>query len=307
MRNLNFLLAGTDYKSDQKFRKFTTVFWTQCKLEWTTYTIRYFESLLLHFEPSAFLTLCWLASTTNTIRKLASSLPYSTLLAETDNSDPVVQIRIQNLLMAGTDELCSPEATFASFTSVFWTLCSLETTKIPIRKFTSLLPYSELRGRYNQPTRLQISRAHCRILNSVLAGMNYGYDQKCRKLTFTFRTLRSLEPFGILNSLLARTNYKYDQKVASSLPYSTMLAETDKSDPLVQMRILHFLIAGNAELCSLEPTTNPIRNFASSLPYFELSARCNERRIWSEILKVYFYIPNPPLAGTVSHSELSAG
>ncbi len=287
MRILNFLIAGTvelsarwkcwtllaetDYKSDQKFRKFTTVFWTQCSLEWTTDTVRNFESLLPHSEPSArwnhsaFWTLCWLEPTTNTFRKLASSLPYSTLLAETDKS--------------------------------------------------SLKAHFELSARCKwQQIRSEISQVHYCILNSVLAGMNYGYDQKFRKFTSTFRTLRWLEPFRILNSLLARTNYKYDQKVGkftflfysarrnwqvgtgSSNAHSelsdrwnrwTLFVGTDynfasstsvfwtlSSLEATKIPIINFTsspdhVVRNAELCSTEPITI----LQVPLPYSERSAR----------------------------------
>ncbi len=183
-------------------------------------------------------------------------------------------MHILNFLIAGT-------ALLAGNAELYY----LEPTTNPIINFASSLLYSELSARWNElRIRSGTSKVNFCIPNPSLAGI-IRHSELCW-LEPTTNTIR---------------------KLASSLSYCTLLAETDKSDPVVQMRILHFLIAGNAELCSLEPTTNLIRNFASSLLYFELSARCNERRIWSEILKVYFYIPNSPLAGTISHSELSAG
>ncbi len=173
-------------RHDYKFRVLTAVFWTQCSLEWTTDTIRNFESLLPHSEPfarwnhSAFWTLCWLEPTTNTIRKLASSLPYSTMLAETDKSDPVVEMRILNFL--------TPEP-LNSLLAGNVELCSLEPTRNPIKNFASSLPYSELSARWNvQPIWSEIP-----------------------KFTATFRILLSLEPFRILNFLQDRINYKYLQ------------------------------------------------------------------------------------------------
>ncbi len=112
-----------------------------------------------------------------------------------------------------------------------------------------LLPYFECSARWNRlKFRSEISQVHFRILNSVLAGINYKYDQKVSKFTSLFHSVL----------------WNWQVRYGSSNTHSEL-----------------FVRWKSLTLLALEPTTNPIRNFASSLLHSESSSRWNCSAFWN--------------------------